>query len=221
MTSIAALQVGNIYHQVVEDVIENVRQVFLDEGLDESLLSDLRSLWLQKLDNHKSVASADQDDREASSSFYPHDSTIPQTDGATDEHVAHDVDHATSTQPISDAVPLIDSQSTFTPAATIPIPTTTTTNQEQLPTTSSAASSSAMIPQLDGGNDDEEDEDWQAGLDSDDEASDSDEPEVIIICAFEKIGRTKNRYKAALKNVILHKDGIDYMFQKATGEWDW
>jgi len=36
-----------------------------------------------------------------------------------------------------------------------------------------------------------------------------------------QIQRTRNRYKATLKNVIMQVDGKDYMFGKMVGEYTW
>jgi hypothetical protein len=40
---------------VIEDVVTNVRDTFLDEGVDEQVLSELRMLWESKLMNSKAV----------------------------------------------------------------------------------------------------------------------------------------------------------------------
>ena len=44
-----------MYQQVVDDVIVGVKQHFSDEGLDESVLADLQTLWMQKLKLHSTV----------------------------------------------------------------------------------------------------------------------------------------------------------------------
>ena len=36
-----------------------------------------------------------------------------------------------------------------------------------------------------------------------------------------QINRTRNRYKAVLRSVIMQVDGVDYMFDRAQGEWEW
>ncbi|KAK7103861.1 transcription initiation factor IIA subunit 1-like [Littorina saxatilis] len=42
-------QVGSLYKTVVDDVITNVKEAFLDEGVDEQVLQELRQLWESKL----------------------------------------------------------------------------------------------------------------------------------------------------------------------------
>jgi hypothetical protein len=42
----------------------------------------------------------------------------------------------------------------------------------------------------------------------------------VTLCDCQ-INRVRNRYKAVLRSVIMNVDGIDYMFDKAQGEWEW
>ncbi|KFO12129.1 Transcription initiation factor IIA subunit 1, partial [Balearica regulorum gibbericeps] len=44
-----------LYRSVIEDVINDVREVFLDEGVDEQVLMELKTLWENKLMQSKAV----------------------------------------------------------------------------------------------------------------------------------------------------------------------
>uniref|UniRef100_W5MR71 General transcription factor IIA, 1 n=1 Tax=Lepisosteus oculatus TaxID=7918 RepID=W5MR71_LEPOC len=44
-----------LYRSVIEDVINDVRELFLDEGVDEQVLMELRTLWESKLMQSKAV----------------------------------------------------------------------------------------------------------------------------------------------------------------------
>ncbi|NXJ96367.1 TF2AA factor, partial [Corythaixoides concolor] len=44
-----------LYKSVIEDVINDVREVFLDEGVDEQVLMELKTLWENKLMQSKAV----------------------------------------------------------------------------------------------------------------------------------------------------------------------
>ncbi|GFR80043.1 transcription initiation factor IIA subunit 1 [Elysia marginata] len=48
-------QVSKLYHTVVEDVINNVKEAFLDEGVDEQVLQELKQLWESKLAASKAL----------------------------------------------------------------------------------------------------------------------------------------------------------------------
>ena len=44
-----------VYHAVIEDVIANVRDAFLDEGVDEQVLQEMKQIWRTKLMASKAV----------------------------------------------------------------------------------------------------------------------------------------------------------------------
>lgn len=47
--------VPKLYNQVVEEVINNVREAFLDEGVDEQVLLELKQSWESKIKQSKAV----------------------------------------------------------------------------------------------------------------------------------------------------------------------
>ncbi|XP_060067100.1 transcription initiation factor IIA subunit 1-like [Ylistrum balloti] len=50
--------VGSVYRSVVDDVISNVREAFLDEGVDEQVLQELKQLWENKLTQTRALDAA-------------------------------------------------------------------------------------------------------------------------------------------------------------------
>jgi hypothetical protein len=44
-----------LYNTVIEDVIAGVREAFLDEGVDEQVLQELKQIWETKLMSSKAV----------------------------------------------------------------------------------------------------------------------------------------------------------------------
>jgi len=48
--------IWQLYESVVEEVISKVRESVLDEGLDESVLCDLKALWTKKLEESKAMS---------------------------------------------------------------------------------------------------------------------------------------------------------------------
>ncbi|KAK9238628.1 transcription factor IIA, alpha/beta subunit [Lipomyces kononenkoae] len=75
-----------------------------------------------------------------------------------------------------------------------------------------------------------------AGDDSDAINSDLDDPEdeinsqddeenedsgMIMLCLYDKVTRTKNKWKCVLKDGIVNVNGKDYLFGKANGEYEW
>ncbi|OLN84309.1 Transcription initiation factor IIA large subunit [Colletotrichum chlorophyti] len=79
----------------------------------------------------------------------------------------------------------------------------------------------------DGYDDDELDEDAiNSDLDDPDEDKDDDEVDDeglghIMLCMYDKVQRVKNKWKCVLKDGVLTVNGKEYVFHKATGEYEW
>ncbi|KAI1852084.1 hypothetical protein JX266_002937 [Neoarthrinium moseri] len=60
--------------------------------------------------------------------------------------------------------------------------------------------------------------------DSDDNVDDDDEDDdggQIMLCMYDKVQRVKNKWKCVLKDGVLSVNGRDYVFHKASGEYEW
>ena len=55
--------VRKVYLDVIDDVISNVSEMFADEGVDENVLQELRTLWNKKLKESKALESPPEDRR--------------------------------------------------------------------------------------------------------------------------------------------------------------
>jgi transcription initiation factor TFIIA large subunit len=44
-----------LYQMVIEDVVANVRDAFLDEGVDEQVLQEMKQIWTNRLLASKAV----------------------------------------------------------------------------------------------------------------------------------------------------------------------
>jgi transcription initiation factor TFIIA large subunit len=83
--------------------------------------------------------------------------------------------------------------------------------------------------QYDGEDDDDEvaDEDAiNSDLDDSDEEKDDEEVDDeslghIMLCMYDKVQRVKNKWKCVLKDGVLTVNGKEYVFHKATGEYEW
>ena len=84
--------------------------------------------------------------------------------------------------------------------------------------------SSAPIVQLDGTGDSEEGEandDLNSDLDEADDDNEETAADHIVLCQYEKVSRTKNKWRCVLRDGVMHLNGRDYLFHKATGEFEW
>jgi len=57
---------------------------------------------------------------------------------------------------------------------------------------------------------------------SDDDDDDDDEPDTahLVLAQFDKVNRTKSKWKCNLKDGIMHLNGRDYTFNRANGEFE-
>uniref|UniRef100_G1KSI3 General transcription factor IIA subunit 1 like n=1 Tax=Anolis carolinensis TaxID=28377 RepID=G1KSI3_ANOCA len=63
-------------------------------------------------------------------------------------------------------------------------------------------------------------------LNSGDDVSEQETPDVfdtdnIIVCQYDKVQRSKNRWKFYLKDGVMCFEGKDYVFSKAVGDAEW
>jgi len=308
------LSVFKLYQSVIDDVVNGIREAFLDEGVDEQVLQELRMLWESKLLSTKAVDSstdAGQGATGGSAASNTHTNghtdkskSAPSTTSASrsQQNSAPQVVLPTDPNtpvPIQITMPKLQSDPPgFQRQITINVPASCIhTNKLQdilslpaiqatlsLPPELAGAALQGQINQalqnagLDlksppggsvknpgfvqvdgqaagGDSSDEEDEDDDDDDDLDDDADDRDdereeEPEEegqdeeplnsdddvsdaegsseklydienVVVCQFDKITRTRNKWKFHLKDGIMNLNGKDYVFQKATGDAEW
>uniref|UniRef100_A0A2L2YPD5 Transcription initiation factor IIA subunit 1 n=2 Tax=Parasteatoda tepidariorum TaxID=114398 RepID=A0A2L2YPD5_PARTP len=56
---------------------------------------------------------------------------------------------------------------------------------------------------------------------SEDDPTDLFDTENVVVCQYDKITRSKNRWKFHLKDGIMNLQGKDFVFQKALGDSEW
>lgn len=54
-SALCKTSVVRIYQEVIDDVISGVRELFIEDGVDETVLQDLKHAWETKLMNSKAV----------------------------------------------------------------------------------------------------------------------------------------------------------------------
>ncbi|XP_075676671.1 uncharacterized protein LOC142645129 isoform X1 [Dermatophagoides pteronyssinus] len=84
---------------------------------------------------------------------------------------------------------------------------------------------------LDGDDDEMNDEENEAGveeepLNSEDDVSDEDPVELfetdnVVVCQYDKVTRTRNKWKFYFKDGIMNLKGKDYVFSRALGDAEW
>ncbi|ORX67927.1 TFIIA-domain-containing protein [Linderina pennispora] len=89
------------------------------------------------------------------------------------------------------------------------------------------------VPQVDGASDNDQpkgpvenpEDAINSDLDDTDEEDEveggGEETEHIVLCQYDKVTRSKNKWKCVLKDGIMLINGRDYLFLKATGDFEW
>ncbi|KAJ2780312.1 transcription factor IIA subunit alpha [Coemansia interrupta] len=55
----------------------------------------------------------------------------------------------------------------------------------------------------------------------DENDGDGEDTEHIVLCQYDKVTRSKNKWKCVLRDGIMLINGRDYLFQKANGDFEW
>ncbi|CAG8521048.1 4013_t:CDS:2 [Ambispora gerdemannii] len=101
--------------------------------------------------------------------------------------------------------------------STPPIPTATTTTTHALPVDQSVEPAAKKRKVF------RDDDLINSDLDDTDEEevdADGEETSNIILCLYDKVTRTKNKWKCQLKDGIMSVDGKDYLFHKGNGDFE-
>jgi len=233
---------------IISDVIQGVRQSFIDSGVPTEVLEKLQQLWISKLEASPSQGLSVKDVRihprgsrkkgagpsQASKKNEKIDELVegPVTisSGSDEEQIV------TETQPI---VLSSDSDDDFKDvleprklklikAGTIP--------QVDGPADSSDEEEVDEDEEDDDDDDDDDDNDpdgdeedegvEEEPLGSEDDISDEDasdlfDTENVVVCQYDKITRARNKWKFHLKDGIMNLNGKDYVFARANGDAEW
>ncbi|EGD75055.1 hypothetical protein PTSG_06712 [Salpingoeca rosetta] len=202
-----AQEARQVYLDVVDQVIANVKAAFLDEGSDEQVLEDLRSLWLANLYEQRTI-----------------DTGLHQVDGAGDDGDDDDDDddgndggQPTPAQEQPQPQPQQPDASGSEPRDTPETQTSTASTGGQPPAPAEQEQPSRNDESVSIDDDD----------DDDDEDDDDDDDEEMgarpnhIICQHERINHSKNVWKAALRNCVVHVDGQDFVFGAMKLDYIW
>ncbi|KAL6745830.1 transcription factor IIA, alpha/beta subunit-domain-containing protein [Haematococcus lacustris] len=219
-----------VYRWVIDDVIAKVKPEVVQEGLDETVLDDLRTLWEAKLVQKGLLGNDTIPAAPPAISFAQGMLMRPQMHGFP-AGLAMLPGFPAGFPP---GFPANLQAAAFALAAAAnlkrahPDGARAPVVEAKRPVNS--------IPQRDGPGDDEDEEEAeeQAGgtqqepeaaddevLSSDSEPEEEEEGDVqnFLCCQYEKVTRTKNRWKVSVKEGVFHINGKDYLFKKAQGEW--
>ena len=219
--------------KLISSVIESIKPSFYDSEIDQETLAKLEQLWIKKLKllddqdklelkvGEEGLSSGSVSDRSGSVTEPETDKelesiVVMKTEDYEEEASGLDIEiHETNLQGDAFKIPQLDGKAE------------SSEDDDDL--------SDDNDDDLDSGSDlnsDEEDAlDGVVGIEmdapcsaddiSDEEASELFDTENVVVCQYEKISRSRNKWKFVLKDGVMNLNGRDYVFQKANGEVDW
>jgi len=307
--SLAQTTVLKLYHTVIDDVITGVRDHFLDEGVDEQVLQELKQVWTNKLMASRAVElTPDVSEPQVPPSALSN-SQKSNSKAKARQAAASNAENASSKANITGTTPTpappaavigLDPNKIVPIQITLPAMPGVQNSEQRVLTISVPASAlqenqlhqvitgpiiQSIMPlppqvassvlqqhvnaalqnssinsihvqkQLDGAadtsdedgsdisddhldNDDDNDdldksdeENDEGGaeeepLNSEDDVTDEDSSELfetdnVVVCQYDKITRSRNKWKFYLKDGIMNIGGKDYVFQKSNGDAEW
>ncbi|KAI9135888.1 transcription factor IIA, alpha/beta subunit [Paraphysoderma sedebokerense] len=153
----------------------------------------------------------------------PGGARLPQTDGAGDDDIIYSSRESNRTESSSEAAATFSTD----PKTGETILEVTLPDHIHPLNQRSSSSSTSKISQVDGSQDEDGNEthdedainsDLDDSDEDDDENADS-ETTNMMLCQYEKVTRTKNKWKCVLKDGIININGVDYLFNKANGDF--
>lgn len=240
-----------IYRWILDDVMAKMKSEFVQEGVEETILLELRTRWEQKLTS-SGLLDADASNAHGQAAARVQNADNPGSSGARGgaqpaaagkpTAAAETIDRLAKLEnKDEDADPWADSvimklenpkrrQPDHSPGSSRPAKVA---SRDGLMQAAYEGSPDALddfplptLPQLDGPGDADEDaatEDGEELKDEDDDLplSDDDDEEIdnYLCSLFDKVNRTKNRWKCVMKAGVFHIHGRDYLFNKGNGEF--
>lgn len=187
-----------VYTYIVDSVIAHARAHFLQDGVDESVLEELKLRWEAKLASSDIFNSAEGEVDEAKE-----EAEGASNPGEADEDAGGAEAGKRPSGDGSEDGPASKKRKT----------------DQALKTATAGASTSAA--QAEDGKKETEKEKDKDVLDSDleDDEGAEDDVQNMVLAQYDKVVRNKNKWKCTMKNGIVHIDGREYVFSKATGEF--
>ncbi|KAL9940974.1 hypothetical protein V8E36_000462 [Tilletia maclaganii] len=210
--------VSGVYRNIIDNVMASVRQDFEDMGIEKEVLEELQRSWEAKV-----IASRVAHFEGAPA--LPPPTTIRK--GAKQE--ANDDSGAGSSKN--------GGKGTSNKAARTELHADVSKSRSHSaePNGASLASSQASTSGEGGVGDEDEkrgkkrkrpldSEEIGSDLDDTDEEDDDgngDLNEDMILCLYEKVARTRNKWKCVLRDGVASIEGRDYLFSRCAGDFDW
>ncbi|KAK4705908.1 transcription initiation factor TFIIA large subunit, partial [Phenoliferia sp. Uapishka_3] len=199
--------VPTIYRSIISSVIESVRSDFDEVGVEEAVLQELLRSWEEKV-AHSRVADFSHDPRIGSEAAkFPPVPTQQAVNTAAALNVSHfgEVDGRNLEVKLTH-VGYLDGQ-----GASNGTKSKKDDGDNKAKAKKEADDGDEINSDLDDSEEEVDGEDDEAAAESGD----------LIIALYEKVQRTKNKWKVTLKDGLVSVGGKEYLFAKCQGEFEW
>ncbi|POY73941.1 hypothetical protein BMF94_2983 [Rhodotorula taiwanensis] len=185
-------QVPAVYRSIMTDVIDQIRPEFDQLGVEEAVLQELLRLWELRLAQSRAA------------------------DFSQDERMA----------PVAKQFPMLSHEEAAEQTLVL-VKQEEDAKAEAKKAVKSAANAGKDRPKGEDGEDEDDEDAINSDLDDEDEeaedeeAADGVETRDFVIALYEKVQRTKNKWKVTLKDGLISVNGREYLFAKCAGEFEW
>lgn len=193
---------NDLYNTIVDEVVDNVKEAFSEEGVDEQILQSLKEAWLRRI----------------------RESQLPrQQRPQRSQHIQNqNQQQQIQPQPIQQQPQQLQIQNQSKPSQ---LDGSSASDDDESDGDFPDGDDDVEIS-------DEEDKETDTTRDdedplnsgddvSNDESSEMFETDNVVVCQYDKITRNRNKWKFHLKDGIMNVNGRDYVFQKAVGDAEW
>ena len=219
-------EITDLYKLVIDDVMLKLQNDFENMGIDEGVLFELQETWESKLIETKALGTTEVEipivnplEGQITQLDGPLDDTVEDINGKDtyyeyededvkkneEKPIKHDAESDSDSQGVKDDY--FDKE---------PIEH----NKEDSTKMNDDQEKSSVKQPDDLGSDLDSDNDSQKSTISDTKALQTLQNNFIL-CQYEKVSRTRNKWKCVLRDGIVHIDDYDYAFNRATAEFEW
>lgn len=222
------LEAAKVYEDVIEGVINEVRQDFENAGIDEQTLQDLRRIWQSKLSEFR-VAKFIWDPEIVNEGYNNINGGMVSGANILDQqNVPAEIilkDDSQTLLPIADeeieaniAISKSSGKSGYSKQEIeLTMKDPSGEIAEQLKLQAKQAKKSALLETDEINSDLDDSDDDYVNFPTEEEGNDVN----IMLCLYEKVLRVKNKWKCNLKDGLATINNRDYAFQKSQGESEW
>lgn len=211
---------NELYNSIVDDVIDNLKEAFSEEGVEEDILKHLKEGWLRRINESRQARQAPQ---------HQPTSVIVNNLNNTSNNNSNSNNTSSSTTASSTNSISNNNNTNKTPTFVPQLDGSNGTSDEDNDDDESDGDFADNDDDVDVSDEEdradtprEEEDPLNSGDDvSNDESSEMFETDNVVVCQYDKITRNRNKWKFHLKDGIMNINGRDYVFQKAVGDAEW